>query len=456
MLRLKFFRSHGDILTTLIGGGGLAGGVAAGGGRRALPCMDVDSGPAAAACWLWGRLMSQYQFRTQKPAYYPDRQLEAKRPSISKAGQHSQQISFPAPVKTAVQNRGMPKDYYYRVLGVHRHATIQQIRSAFYALAKRYHPDSTHSEQKLKHFQELSNAYNILTDETKRLEYDQLGGVRDERAFLEQAGNPMRADLDEAKKLESQKWSSEEINKVKSNEFDLPLKFEEATVGCKKRLDLKYLRKCDTCKGKSQLMTHRDVGKEPCRRCNGTGKVTTKTATYSSVTPCSQCKGKRFTNRNDCETCSNRGHVVATVDVMVPVPAGSKDGDVVTISNPNNKQQVTYKLQVPHSDYFKRVGNDILTDKHLNVSDAILGGTFRIRGLYETVELKIEPGTQSHTQVILKSKGVRSKEGIGNHIVTLKVRIPKNLSVKQRQLVLALAQAEEPLFEHKTDNKVAD
>jgi len=103
----------------------------------------------------------------------------------------------------------MPKDYYYKVLGVNRHASIQQIRSAFYALAKRYHPDSSHSEQKLKHFQELSNAYNILTDETKRLEYDQLGGIKDERAFLEQAGNPMNVDLEEAKKFDSDKTAND-------------------------------------------------------------------------------------------------------------------------------------------------------------------------------------------------------------------------------------------------------
>ncbi|KAI8040353.1 hypothetical protein M5D96_006293 [Drosophila gunungcola] len=328
-------------------------------------------------------------------------------------------------------------------------------RSAFYALAKRYHPDSTHSEQKLKHFQELSNAYNILTDETKRLEYDQLGGIKDERAFLEQAGNPMNVDLEEAKKFDSDKTANDDINKLKNNEFDLQLDFLEATVGCKKRVELRYLRKCETCKGKSQLMAHRDVGKEPCRRCNGTGKVTTKTATFSSVNTCTQCKGKRFTNRNDCETCSNRGFVVSSVDVMVPVPSGSRDGDVLSLVNPATKQQVTYRLTVPGSDYFRRVGNDIQTDKQLNISEAILGGTFQVRGLYESLELRVEPGTQSHTQVLLKGKGVRSKEGVGHHIVTLKVRIPRNLSVKQRQLVLALSQAEDPVFEPKAKSKEA-
>ncbi|XP_017042585.1 dnaJ homolog subfamily A member 3, mitochondrial [Drosophila ficusphila] len=443
MFRLKFIRC--DALGTLIGAAATRSCK-----RAAGPCLELDRARASAVRWIWIRLVSQYQFRTTKQAYYPDRQRETKRPS---AGSTPQPVSSPAIKST--QSRGMPKDYYYKVLGVNRHASIQQIRSAFYALAKRYHPDSTHSEQKLKHFQELSNAYNILTDETKRLEYDQLGGIKDEQAFLEQAGNPMNVDLEEAKRFDSDKTANDEIKKLKNNEFDLPLDFLEATVGCKKRVDLRYLRKCETCKGKSQLMAHRDVGKEPCRRCNGTGKVTNKTATFTSVNTCTQCKGKRFTNRNDCETCANRGYVVSSVEVMVVVPSGSRDGDVVNLVNPETKQTVAYRLTVPSSEYFHRMGNDILTDKHLNISDAILGGTFMVRGLYESVELRVEPGTQSHTQVVLKGKGVRSKEGVGHHIVTLKVRIPRNLSVKQRQLVLALSQAEDPVFEPKPKSKEA-
>lgn len=135
------------------------------------------------------RCISQYQFRTKKECYYPDRSTEMRRSGKAQS----------AALVKPQQHRGLPKDYYYKVLGVNKHATVQQIRSAFYALAKRYHPDSTHSEQKLKHFQELSNAYNILTDETKRLEYDQLGGIKDEQAFLQQAGNPMNIEMTQQK-----------------------------------------------------------------------------------------------------------------------------------------------------------------------------------------------------------------------------------------------------------------
>lgn len=153
--------------------------------------MVLEGGDSVAIgnCSIIRRCISQYQFRTKKECYYPDRSSEMRRSSKAQS----------AALVKPQQQRGLPKDYYYKVLQVNKHATVQQIRSAFYALAKRYHPDSTHSEQKLKHFQELSNAYNILTDETKRLEYDQLGGIKDEQAFLQQAGNPMKIDMTQQK-----------------------------------------------------------------------------------------------------------------------------------------------------------------------------------------------------------------------------------------------------------------
>ncbi|XP_030386396.1 uncharacterized protein LOC115633134 [Scaptodrosophila lebanonensis] len=444
MLRLNFQRIHTYFLRTL---------------KHShldarYPTSIIVEHPASIS--LWKRLVGQYQFRTSKSSYYPDRKSEMQRSHGKGNTQTRAQVANAT--KTAVATpldelgkKGLPKDFYYKVLGVTRYATLQQIRTAFYSLAKRYHPDSTHSEQKLKHFQELSNAYNILTDETKRLEYDQLGGIKDERAFLEQAGNPMTTDSN--LKFDAQKQTNEEIDKITKPELELPLAFLEATVGCKKRLDLRYLRKCDSCKGKSQLMANREVGKEPCRRCNGTGKISKKTLTYTSVNTCTHCKGKRYINRNDCETCDNRGFVLANVEVLINVPSGSQDGDVITIDNPNTKQHVNYRLKVPSSDYFRRIGNDVHTDKYLTISEAILGGNFTVRGLYENIEVRVEPGTQSHTQLLLKSKGVRSNGCVGNHIITLKVRIPRNLSMKQRQLVLAMAKAEEPVFDCQKGNQ---
>ncbi|GBP05840.1 Chaperone protein DnaJ [Eumeta japonica] len=114
-----------------------------------------------------------YQFKVNKPIYYPNRQIELQR---IEEQQKSQLVAEPG------ENKQLPKDYYYKVLGVPRTATLQQIKAAYYALAKRYHPDlsvsGNASQQLSKRFQEISNAYNILTDETTRLEYDENGDIK--------------------------------------------------------------------------------------------------------------------------------------------------------------------------------------------------------------------------------------------------------------------------------------
>lgn len=120
-----------------------------------------------------------YQFKISKPIYYPDRRIEMER--INE--QQKSELVAESSVK-----KHLPKEFYYRVLGLHKHATTQEIKAAYYVLAKRFHPDSQNSnnDQKVsKRFQEISNAYHILTDESTRSAYDQLGEVKDEQKFLE-------------------------------------------------------------------------------------------------------------------------------------------------------------------------------------------------------------------------------------------------------------------------------
>lgn len=118
-----------------------------------------------------------YQFKKDKIIYYPDRRKEMERINETKKSELTE----------IEQKRNLPKDYYYRVLGLHKHATTQDIKAAYYTLAKRFHPDiANQKNDKMvsKRFQEISHAYHILTDESKRLEYDQLGEIQDEQTFL--------------------------------------------------------------------------------------------------------------------------------------------------------------------------------------------------------------------------------------------------------------------------------
>lgn len=123
--------------------------------------------------------MVSYQFKVNKPVYYPNRQMEMAR----MVEQQKSQL-----VPEHEESKPLPKEHYYKVLGVPKTASLQQIKAAYYALAKRYHPDLVNPENApqyiSKRFQEITTAYNILTDESIRSEYDELGEVKIEESFF--------------------------------------------------------------------------------------------------------------------------------------------------------------------------------------------------------------------------------------------------------------------------------
>ncbi|XP_061398891.1 protein tumorous imaginal discs, mitochondrial [Musca vetustissima] len=401
-----------------------------------------------------------YQFKVERPIYYPDRRNEKLRID----GQQKSEL-----ITESKQPKQLPKDYYYKVLGLQRQATTQEIKAAYYALAKRFHPDSTNfkdNKEISKRFEEISNAYHILTDETKRLEYDQLGQVRDEEQFLNNMNTKNHGKeytikipnvLKSFKDLTASKATSiptmtapsinDDIRHFVNSEQKLDITFLESVHGVKRNIDLKYLIKCPQCNGNSLRMAGR-TSVEPCRKCNGYGQLKKKTATYTAVSVCDQCNGKRFVNRNQCDLCECRGFVQESNRITIHIPAGVKTGDVMSVENSKNGQRLSYRIQVQESDYYHRIGNNVVTEKYVNLTEAILGGTVKVRGIYENLDLKIEPGTESHTKITLKGKGIRSRgDGAGDHIVVIKIRIPRNLTMKQRQLILALSKTENPTFD---------
>uniref|UniRef100_A0A1I8NAL6 DnaJ n=1 Tax=Musca domestica TaxID=7370 RepID=A0A1I8NAL6_MUSDO len=396
-----------------------------------------------------------YQFKTDKVIYYPDRRNEKLRIN----GQKNSEL-----ITESKQQKQLPKDYYYKVLGLRRQATMQEIKAAYYAQAKRFHPDSSNfnnNEQISKRFEEISNAYHILTDESKRLEYDQLGQVQNEEQFLNNVNAKCQGReytikipnvLTNFKELAKQKENSpstinDDIRNMVNSEQKLDITFLESVHGVKRIVDLKYLVKCPQCNGNSLRMAGR-TSVEPCRKCNGNGQLKKKTATYTAVSVCDQCNGKRFVNRNQCDLCECRGFVQESNRITIHIPAGVKTGDVMSVENSKNGQRLHYRIHVQESNYYQRIGNNVITEKYINLTEAILGATVKVRGIYENLDMNIEPGTESHTRITLKGKGIRSRcDGIGDHIVIVKIHIPRNLTMKQRQLILALAKTENPTFD---------
>uniref|UniRef100_A0A1B6DYE1 Chaperone DnaJ C-terminal domain-containing protein n=1 Tax=Clastoptera arizonana TaxID=38151 RepID=A0A1B6DYE1_9HEMI len=144
-----------------------------------------------------------------------------------------------------------------------------------------------------------------------------------------------------------------------------------------------------------------------------------------------------------CIDCEGKGSNVQRKKVTVPVPPGVEDGQ--TVRMPVGSKEIFITFRVDKSNYFRRDGADVHTDAEISLSQAVLGGTIRIQGIYEDHTVLISPGTSSHTRIRLSNKGIKKVNvgGSGDHYVHLKIVIPKVLNEKQKALIQAYAELED-------------
>ncbi|KAL3213214.1 hypothetical protein MRX96_035559 [Rhipicephalus microplus] len=327
---------------------------------------------------------------------------------------------------------------YYDVLGVPRNASQKDIKKAYYQLAKKYHPDTNKGDPEAqKKFQEVSEAYEVLSDEGKR----QHGVPRDSTQPLTQrnssarylvilAAGPGFSDFD---------FSESQYGFGGAQEVILNLTFQQAARGVNKDVTVNVVDTCRRCQG-----TRSEPGTKliRCPFCNGSGMETVSTGPFVMRSTCRHCHGTRMHIQSPCIECHAKGTTVQRKTVTVPVPAGVEDGQTVRMQVGKKELFVTFK--VARSDYFRRDGADIHTDAAITLSQAVLGGTVRVQGLYDDIMLKIPTGTSSHTKIRLANKGVKrlNSSGYGDHYVHLKIRIPQRLNEKQKALIQAYAELE--------------
>ncbi|XP_034836403.1 protein tumorous imaginal discs, mitochondrial-like isoform X2 [Maniola hyperantus] len=349
---------------------------------------------------------------------------------------------------------------YYKVLGVSKNASAKDIKKAYYQLAKQYHPDANKSDPEAsRKFQEVSEAYEILSDENKRKQYDTYGTTSDNmgmggpggtEGFTHQWQYKSTIDPEELfrKIFGDAGFKSEAFSDFAESQFGfgasqeviVNLRFTEAARGVNKDININIIDTCPKCMG-----TRCEPGTKSikCTYCNGTGMETFSRGPFVMRSTCRHCHGTRMLIKFPCVECEGKGQSVQRKKITVPVPAGVEDGQTVRMSVGNSEIFVTFKVE--SSSYFKRDGPDVHTDCTISVSQALLGGTVRIQGLYEDHTLQIVPGTSSHSTIRLSRKGMKrvSQHGYGDHYVHIKIQVPKTLSEKQKALVYAYAELEE-------------
>ena len=152
--------------------------------------------------------------------------------------------------------------------------------------------------------------------------------------------------------------------------------------------------------------------------------------------------GKGTTIKNPCTECRGKGVTQKRQKITVPVPAGIEDGQTVRMPVGNREVFITFRVE--KSNYFTRKGADVYTEAAISLAQAALGGSVRVQGIYEDLNVQIPPGTVSHTRMRMSGKGIKKVSGFGNgdHYIDIKIKAPKKLDPKQMALLQAYAEIE--------------
>lgn len=339
---------------------------------------------------------------------------------------------------------------YYEVLGVPRDASADDIRKAYRALARKYHPDVNKEPNAESMFKDINEANTVLSDPEKRAVYDRFGHNGPQMGG---GGDPFGGEDPFSAIFESFFGGNGGGRGQRGPrggadlKYNLKLTFEEAVFGCEKTIDYKRQETCTSCKGNGA-----QEGTEPtrCGRCNGTGEVRQRSPLFNMVTvmACEACRGEGVVIAIPCRECRGDGRVRTSHTLNLKIPGGidsqsqlrmTGEGDVGARGGPFGNLYVVFDIQ-PHA-VFRRQENDILYELNVNVAQAALGATVSIPTLDGSEQLRIQPGMQSGAVFRLRNKGVPMlrSTGRGDQIVVAKVVIPEKLSEEQRVLFSALA-----------------
>ncbi|KAI3873978.1 hypothetical protein MKW98_001627 [Papaver atlanticum] len=340
---------------------------------------------------------------------------------------------------------------YYSVLGVSKNAGKADIKSAYRKLARTYHPDVNKEPGAEKKFKEISNAYEVLSDDEKRSLYDRFGEDVLKNIDAEPGGFSDPFDLFNILFNDFDPRIDPRIRAVDGSDegYNLLLNFKEAVFGIEKEIEISRLETCNTCNGSGAK-----PGTQPtkCNTCGGKGQVISSVRTprglFQQVTTCSTCRGSGESS-DPCTTCSGDGRVRKSKRISLKVPAGVDSGSRLRVRSEGNAGwrggvpgDLYVNIEVIPDPVLKRENTNILYTCKVSYLDAILGTTVKVPTVDGSVDLKIPAGTQPGTTLVMAKKGVPflSKNNLrGDQLVRVQVEIPKKLSSEEKKLIEELA-----------------
>ena len=351
---------------------------------------------------------------------------------------------------------------YYEVLGVGRDASIDEIKKAYRKLAVQYHPDRNPDNPDAEElFKEASEAYAVLSDQSKRAQYDRFGhsGVGDQ-PFTGFDPNSFGDFADILGDLfgfgdifGGGRRRRSRTGPVRGHDlrYNLAVTLEEAASGVERSIRIPREEQCETCDGEGAAPgTSRTV----CPGCQGQGQVVFRRGFLTMAQTCPQCGGVGQVVSTPCETCEGRGRVERERSLKITVPAGVDTGMRLRLAgegedglNGGRAGDLYVQIVVEDHELFVRDGSDLHLRLPISVFEAMLGARLAvptIDGGEQSIE--ISPGAQPEDVVVVRGRGMPEVNGRGRGAlkVHLQLQVPKKLTDEQRRLVEQAAGLEPP------------
>ena len=359
----------------------------------------------------------------------------------------------------------LEKDYY-KILGVSKNASADEIKQSYRKLARKYHPDANKGDPSAEErFKEISEAHTVLSDDKRRKEYDEArslfgSGLRmpggqggqggytfDLGDLFGGSGSTTGGRLGDLLGGVFGRGTQPRPRRGADIESETTLTFAQSIDGATISLRLPAEGPCQTCHG-----TGAKAGTVPrvCPTCDGTGQDSKNLGGFALSEPCRTCRGRGMVVDDPCPVCSGSGRAMSTRTIQARIPAGVADGQRIKLAGKGAPGErggpagdLFVRVHVKPHPVFGRSGANLTVTVPVTFAELTLGAEVKVpahRGAPVTV--RIPPGTPNGRTFMVRGKGVRRKDGTtGNMLVTVEVTVPKDLNSKARSAIEELREA---------------
>ncbi len=356
----------------------------------------------------------------------------------------------------------MSKDYY-KILGIEKGASSDEIKKAFKKLAMQHHPDRQGGDE--AKFKEINEAYQVLSDADKRQKYDQFGSDFEQQGgfgggagwedFMKAARGGQQGGFEfnfggmdfgdafgEMFGFGGGRGRARE-NRGRDIQVDMELDFKEAAFGIEKEVSLRKQSSCDVCSGS---------GGEPgskidtCDMCKGSGQVMQNQRTFlgmmQTMAQCPTCHGRGKFPSQKCKHCGGDGVLMKQTAANVKIPAGIDEGQSIRITgygeaapHGGTSGDLYVQVHIKPSKVFHRDAFDVYTENDISFPQAVLGDTLEVETIDGPLKIAVPEGTESGQLIRLKGKGIQhiNSKSRGDHYVKVKIRVPRKVNKQTKK-----------------------